>query len=126
MGGWLAIRSQLGKGTSIRVFLPKARITRVQRRDGAEPEAADHTVLVVDDSVELLEMITDTLSRTGYRVLSADSAKDGLKLYREHADEITLSVLDAVMRDSGGDRVLREIIRREPQANVVMTSVMRL
>jgi DNA-binding NtrC family response regulator len=120
MGGWTAVRSTEGKGTSIRLFLPKARIARIRRRGRAETRG--QTVLVVDDKAEILSAVRKSLEQAGYKVLTADNAEDGLLLYRKHGADISLSIVDAVMKGQWGDAVVREIVTHRPEANVIMTS----
>jgi len=119
MGGWTAVRSTEGKGTSIRLFLPKARIARVRR---GRAETRGQTVLVVDDKAEILSAVKKSLEQAGYKVLTADNAEDGLLLYRKHSEDISLSIVDAVMKGQWGDVVVREIVTHRPEANVIMTS----
>ena len=78
------------------------------------------TVLVVDDDPDICEVLRDRLASLGYRVLTAVSGKQGLEIL-DH-ENARLVLLDIEMPGMNGLEVLREVMRREYQATVVMIS----
>jgi DNA-binding NtrC family response regulator len=78
------------------------------------------TVLVVDDDPDICEVLRDRLASLGYRVLTAGSGKQGLEIL-DH-ENARLVLLDIEMPGMNGLEVLREVMRREYQATVVMIS----
>ncbi len=75
---------------------------------GAQPA---ETVLVVDDSQEILDLVRYTLEDVGYRVLTADGGRAALRLVAEHRldDPIHLVVLDVMMPDMSGFEVAQQL-----------------
>jgi two-component system, cell cycle sensor histidine kinase and response regulator CckA len=118
-GGWIDIRSRIGKGTRVRIFMMKAE----------PPEAVNEavlagplSVLVVDDNVGRLEMMVKTLEHRGHRVFQASGCDDAIQLHRRHADEIDISVIDWILPEKSGKAVLQVVFDHDPQAQVIMLS----
>jgi PAS domain S-box-containing protein len=119
-GGFLKIRSRPEQGTSIRLFLRKA---RSQPRESAREERSGReTILIIDDKKGLLTDSADALRLAGYNVHTALGGDEGLALYKKHADEIDLSIIDFVMPNTYGKKVLEEILAADPTALIIMMS----
>jgi len=100
-GGMARIDSELGVGTTISLYLPRAREGDVPlRRDVPRTREDEHTsaatILLVDDEDLVRQISADELTGTGHHVLEASSAQDALALLREEA-AIDLVVTDVVM-----------------------------
>jgi two-component system chemotaxis response regulator CheY len=82
-----------------------------------------HRVLVCDDAIFMRTMISDILSGAGYEVVGeAESGVQAIERYRElHPDLVTM---DIVMPDMGGIEAVREIIKADPEAKILMCSAM--
>ncbi|HET7745750.1 MAG TPA: response regulator, partial [Vicinamibacteria bacterium] len=128
MGGDVSVESEHGKGSVFTVRLP-ARVSRrktaetgkVQTDSGAlkvaEPAVPSRgTVLVIDDDPAAIELMTRTLTKEGFRVLTAQSGEEGLKLAAEaHPHVITL---DVMMPGMDGWAVIRELKLRGDTAQI--------
>jgi CheY-like chemotaxis protein len=79
--------------------------------DAIRPARAHPTVLVIDDSPDTLKLLSIYLSRTGFQVVTACSAEDGLAKLRHHA--IDALVLDAKMPGANGGHVCR-VLQEDP------------
>jgi len=109
-GGYIAVDSEKGKGSSFSIFLP-----RVEQAVEA-PEAVSlktlsvkgsETILLVEDSEPLRKLAHMFLKDNGYRVLTAADGEDALQVARQHAAPIQLLLTDVVMPGING-RVLAE------------------
>ena len=122
MGGWMDIRGREGVGCTVRLFLPKTVATQTPAAVDRSTGTNGHAVLVVDDRPEDQAMMKDTLQKEGYTVHTASDAPGGVSVYRQHADKIAVIVVDHLLPGEGGEHVVREILKDDPEANVIVTS----
>src|SRR3990172_1684593 len=81
------------------------------------------TILVIDDAAFMRRMIRDIFARGPFVVVGeADNGVDGVRLYREFRPDLT--TMDIVMPLMDGITALREIVRIDPAAKVVMVSAL--
>ena len=126
-GGHIKIYSEIGNGTTIRLYLPRsAAAVAATGRAGApgdEPlPGGDETVLVVDDETYLIDIAVHHLEDLGYRTLSADSAKRALEILEGEAG-IDLLFSDVVMPGGmDGFDLAKEALGRYPDLRVLLTS----
>ena len=123
-GGHTRIESELGRGTTVRIFLPRSEETAPVEAL-AEPDLAkggDETVLVVEDDEGLRETVADMLSALGYRVLKAKDAQSALEILESNA-HIDLLFTDVVMPGTLRGPELAKLARqRLPGIAVLFTS----
>jgi CheY-like chemotaxis protein len=98
-GGTITIDSAPGAGTTFRVYVPTTnKASRPLARVHAQPPTAvGATVLVVDDEDAVRATTMRLLGRRGMRVLGASNGAEALDVYRQHADDISLVMLDMGM-----------------------------
>ena len=125
-GGHVKIYSELGQGTTIKVYLPRltdageAALQPVKDTD--LPAGDEHeVVLVVEDEAAVRQFSAEALAVLGYRVLEADGAASALKLLAEHPD-IQLLFTDVVMPDVSGRKLADEARRLYPKLKVLFTT----
>jgi len=79
-------------------------------------------ILIVDDDEGVQEVARSMLEGAGLNVLTAGDGEAGVDLFRRHRDEISVVLLDLTMPKLGGDDVLEELRRIDPEARVVLMS----
>lgn len=81
------------------------------------------TVLICDDAIFMRTMIGDILRQAGFQVVGeAENGQQAVDKYRElRPDFVTM---DIVMPEMGGIDAVREIVREDPQAKILMCSAM--
>lgn len=122
--GDIAVYSQMGKGTTIRVFIPAI------QRAGKEKITVDTTpvptgterVLFVDDENALVEIGERMLSRLGYRVTGLTSSVEALKLFSEKPHGFDMVITDLTMPNITGDKLAREILARRADIPIIMVT----
>ena len=125
-GGHVKIYSELGQGTTVKVYLPRLSATAAQDvSDQTAPGLAmgdlQDTILVVEDEPAVRRFSVEALSELGYRVLEADGAVAALRLLDAHP-EISLLFTDVVMPETNGRKLADEALRRRPDLKVLFTT----
>ena len=124
-GGHVKIYSEIGEGTTIKLYLPRF----IGETEKSDPAASGHvpvskfneTVLVVEDEDSVRSVTVDMLTELGYRVLQAEGAMAGLKILDAHP-EVTLLFTDVVMPDVNGRKLADEAKKRRPDLSVLFTT----
>jgi CheY-like chemotaxis protein len=127
--GRLEIESERGKGTTIRMLFPaaetQAQVPRqpVQNLAQAEPRGHAETILVVEDSNDVLDLACEHLTALGYTVLTARDADEALAVFDRAESRIDLLFTDLVMPGSMNGLALADAIReRSPGIGVLLTT----
>jgi signal transduction histidine kinase len=124
-GGHLWVYSEPGRGTSFKVYLPRVdELPESPRPDGPPMEAprGHETILLVEDTETLKEVIRETLEERGYEVLLASNGEDALVLTRERKGPIDLLLTDVVMPRIGGGDLARLFLALRPGTRVLYMS----
>jgi PAS domain S-box-containing protein len=123
--GWVEVESELGKGTTFKVFLPAT----MQGR--AEPTQTEkiavirghETILLVEDETILRQLVAKGLRLQGYHVLEADNGQAAMKLWQEHSQQIDLLFSDMRMPNGMSGLDLAEKLRADkPNLKVIISS----
>ena len=86
-------------------------------------EISPRTALIVDDEDQLLRLMVRLLEGAGYRVWGAPDGVEALKLFREHAAEIDLALIDVMHPPgAGASDLLPELLAERPDLAVILTS----
>jgi two-component system cell cycle sensor histidine kinase/response regulator CckA len=114
-GGAIQVETEVGRGTTLRIFLPRSAAGATARpsapREVALPRGTE-TVLVVDDEEMVADLAERVLARLGYRVLVASSPYEAIGLADRHAGAIDLLLTDVVMPGLGGPELEADLARR--------------
>jgi two-component system cell cycle sensor histidine kinase/response regulator CckA len=128
-GGYVDVESEIGKGTTFRIYLPIKRSASVEtpveseqdRPDSSQPQRRG-TILLVDDEQAVLKVATEILRKLRFNVLAAENGSKALRLYRKNRKQIVLVILDIVMPGMGGSEVFRELRNLTPEVKVLLCS----
>ncbi len=98
IGGWIWVYSEPGKGCVFKIYLPRIDAPVPQPPPAVRRNLrGSETILVVEDQDEVRHMTATALGRYGYRVLTAASGEEALRLAAGHASPIHLLLTDVVM-----------------------------
>jgi PAS domain S-box-containing protein len=120
--GGVAVRSDVGQGTSIEVLFPASSEAVPTPPDPSEEEMGEGLVLVIDDEDMVREAVEDILSMEDIGVVTAEGGAEGLDAYRQHAPHVRLVLLDLSMPEMSGEETLRRLRQIDPGVRVVLSS----
>ncbi len=125
-GGYVWVYSEVGCGSTFKVFLPKADGTgAAEGADGpAAPAAGPQSgiILVVEDAQGVRELATSVLQRAGYTVHSAPNGEEGLHLAGLLGGTLDLLVTDVVMPGMGGWELAERVVAASPRTRTLFIS----
>ncbi len=122
-GGQIEVVSEIGKGTTFRIFFPSAPAELAPRTRSSEPAIprGRETILVCEDEAGVRELTTHFLRSGGYRVLVAGSGQDALRLAAQQ-HQLDLLVTDVVMPEMNGVQLARRLREARPELEVLYLS----
>jgi CheY-like chemotaxis protein len=124
-GGHIKIYSELGHGTSVKIYLPRSLGPGQSAEETAMPaqvDGGDETVLIVEDDALVRKYVITQITSLGYATLEAPNAAEALKII-ENGATIDLLFTDIIMPGSmNGRQLADEALRRRPALKVLFTS----
>ena len=125
-GGHILVYSELGQGTTFKVYLPAvdSPLTTRSPRPAAAPVdlAGTETILVCDDFEPITRSVATALEHLGYRILEATSPSEARQISRRCDGSIDLLVTDVVMPEMNGRQLFEVVREAHPNARVLYVS----
>jgi CheY-like chemotaxis protein len=121
-GGGVAVSSQPGAGTSVRVYLPAEKDLARDHASSDENLHGTETILVVDDEAMILTMSETILTDYGYRVLTAGSGQKAMAVLSREDTQVDLIITDLVMPVMSGRELVERARQLRPDAKILCTS----
>ncbi|KPK62140.1 MAG: hypothetical protein AMK73_06685 [Planctomycetes bacterium SM23_32] len=123
-GGAINVYSEVGEGTTFRVYLPLAERQAAEAADSAYdlPEGAPARILLVDDEELVRSAASAMLEKLGHRVKAVADGRQALDYYRRHRDEVDLVILDMVMPGMGGQECFLALRRLAPGVRAILST----
>lgn len=120
LGGDLSVASDVGGGTSVKLYLPLADAPGSQ--ETGEAPSGTGTILLVDDNGQVRAWAREVLELYGYSVLDAPEGEQALAVADAHDGTIDLLVTDVVMPGLGGPELAERLSERRPGLRVLLIS----
>jgi CheY-like chemotaxis protein len=125
-GGQVLCYSEVGVGTTFKIYLPALSSSGGHTTTIAEAKPAlrggNETILIVDDEAYIRSLVRDALTKLGYSMLLAGDGESALLRYQEEASRIRLVLLDLGMPGMGGWECLKRLRAFDPKLSVVITT----
>jgi len=121
LGGGITVSSQMGRGTTFQVYLPRSEEDGQPEieRTGLLPRGQGR-VLLVDDEAALVDMGRQMLERLGYEVVALTSSLEALKLFQTQPEAFDVVVTDLTMPQMTGFTLAKEILALRPDTPVIL------
>ncbi|HEX7284194.1 MAG TPA: MASE1 domain-containing protein [Vicinamibacterales bacterium] len=122
--GHIALSSEVGLGTTFRIYFPRAEAPQVKAEEaGAEkmPGGTEH-ILLVEDDASVRRLSKELLVRLGYSVTEAASGRAGLALGSDDTRHFDLAVCDVILGDMSGPAVAEALRALRPSIRVLYMS----
>ena len=126
-GGFLQVKSEVGRGAQFRVYLPATfaeGTTAAPSQAISVPRGLGQLILVVEDELSVREVTRRTLENNGYRVLTASDGTEALALFVQHARDVNAVLTDMVMPFMDGAATIRALRRINATVPIIAASGM--
>ena len=124
-GGYLWCESEVGRGTTFRVYLPRVDepVTHPEQQPAPPPiHPGDETVLLVEDEPEVRSLVQRILKTQGYTVVTAANPDEAIAVAREFKGTIQVMVTDVVMPGMTGLQLAARLMPTRPNMRVLFVS----
>ncbi len=124
--GFINVYSELGKGTAIKVYLPRytghALEAQAEKQLDIPLSRENEVVLLVEDDASILKLGRKMLEKLGYVVLSANSPHRALSVAQNHDRDINLLITDVVMPEMNGRELSQKLQSMFPNLKIIFMS----
>jgi PAS domain S-box-containing protein len=123
-GGYISVASNLRKGTTFSIYLPRVEEEQSENsgKKSPPPVRGNETILLVEDAVPLREVTREFLQGAGYTVLEAGDATEALHAAESHGANISLLITDVVLPGINGRALAEQLLSRRPGIKVLYIS----
>jgi CheY-like chemotaxis protein len=123
--GNIDVDSEVGKGTTFRIYLPLAQTKREaisETEIKPLPEGKGETILIAEDEPQVREIITHLLQKSGYKIIEAENGEDAVRKFEDNRGFVSLVLLDVIMPVRNGREAYEEINGIEPGIKTIFMS----
>jgi PAS domain S-box-containing protein len=124
-GGFIWVYSEIGQGTTLKVYLPRVNdpaATLPSEEATLDARRGTETVLLVENAEPLRALAKEFLKSSGYAVMEADNGKEALQIARAFSGPIDLLLTDVIMPGMGGKQLAEQLTGLRPATKVLYMS----
>jgi two-component system cell cycle sensor histidine kinase/response regulator CckA len=123
-GGYVMVHSEKARGATFQIYLPRVEGIAEKHVPAVKPAVlgGTETVLLVEDEDSVRQLVRDTLSAKGYKVVPAENGEAGIAAAARHEGRIDLVITDVVMPGMGGRELVKQLAQLRPETKVLYLS----
>ncbi|QQS31816.1 MAG: PAS domain S-box protein [Acidobacteriota bacterium] len=124
-GGFMNVYSEPNKGSRFSIYLPSAEAegsVAVRPLQTEFPAGKGETILVVDDEENIRTVAEATLTKFGYKVITAGDGTEALAVHSQTENEISAVITDVAMPFMDGPSLIRALRKLDPQIKIIAMS----
>jgi PAS domain S-box-containing protein len=121
-GGEIEMETEIGSGTTFRIYLPLIDESEDKSITEAktELEMGHENILLVDDEPAVVRLEQQMLERLGYKISSHTSSLDAVEVFRSNPDAFDIIITDMTMPNMTGDQLAKEILSIKPDMPIII------
>jgi CheY-like chemotaxis protein len=122
-GGFLHVESELGKGTTFKVYLPAASTEKEESHETeltSLPRGNGEIIIIVDDEPAIRDIASRILASHGYRTLTACEGNEAIALFEKNRDKVKVIISDLMMPHMDGPTTVRALRQINPDIKTIM------
>jgi PAS domain S-box-containing protein len=125
LGGNVTVYSEVGKGTTFKIYIPVCReevMKKEKIQEAEEYPEGNEVLLVIEDEKEIIEYIEDVLKPLGYKIISGSSEKEILEKLEKFEGEVHLLLTDVILPDKSGPEIAKTLVPKIPNLKIIFMS----
>jgi PAS domain S-box-containing protein len=126
-GGFINLESEMGKGTTFRIYIPATGTTSGVPEASEEedlPMGNGELILIIDDEAAIREITKETLQAHGYKAVTAGDGAEGVAIFAENKRDIKVVITDMMMPVMDGTTAILALKRIRPDVKIIAASGM--
>jgi|GEM_PF-1512355 len=123
--GYINVYSEMGKGTTFKIYLPLSEERVIEIKPAPETPVATcgtETLLLAEDDADVRKFTVYVLEEAGYTVIEAKDGEEAINKFMENKDKVQLLLLDVIMPKKNGKEVYDEIVKAKPEIKALFMS----
>jgi CheY-like chemotaxis protein len=124
-GGFINLESEVGKGTTFRIYIPATgTVSRAMAESEEEelPTGNGELILIIDDEPAILEITKETLEAYGYKALTASDGAEGVAVFADNKKNIKVVITDIMMPVMDGTAAILALKSINPDVKIIAAS----
>ncbi len=120
--GKIKVKSEPGKGTSVKIYFPKVHKNTQEKSDQSNIilQTGSEHILLVDDDHDILNMMQQSLKNLGYQLSAFSSSQEALGTFSKNPDNFDLIITDMTMPQMTGMELSKEVLNIRPETPIIL------